>query len=233
MINIPYLELQLYLMDYLNKTSTNFTNEELNRVKELSLDSIGLFNHFNKIDSKILKYFNNLEILEISNTNIDKDYIDNLLSLNNLKSLSFTNCNITNLGILSKLKITKLIINNCTINNILDVTRFKHLNTIGLINMSIDSISFLEQLPHLLEIDLSFSNISNISALYHFTLIDTLRLDNSSIIDLDFINKYSALKTISISEAQYQKNKALIDDLVSLKIIVYKDSIICLNDLVV
>ena len=99
--------------------------------------------------------------------------------------------------------------------------------------MTIDSISFLEQLPHLLEVDLSFSNIDSISTMYTFTLIDTLRIDNSSILDLDFINKYSALKTLSISENQYQRNKELIDDLVSLKIIVYKDSVICLNDLVV
>ena len=233
MINIPYLELQLYLMDYLNKINTNFTVEELNRVKELSLDSIGLFQKYNRIDPKVLNYFNNLEVLEISNTNIDKAYIDNILKLNNLRSLSFTNCNITNLGILSKIKITKLIINNCTINNILDITNFKQLNTIGLINMTIDSISFLEQLPHLLEVDLSFSNIDSISTMYTFTLIDTLRIDNSSILDLDFINKYSALKTLSISENQYQRNKELIDDLVSLKIIVYKDSVICLNDLVV
>ena len=99
MINIPYLELQLYLMDYLNKINTNFTVEELNRVKELSLDSIGLFQKYNRIDPKVLNYFNNLEVLEISNTNIDKAYIDNILKLNNLRSLSFTNCNITNLGI--------------------------------------------------------------------------------------------------------------------------------------
>ncbi len=232
MINIPYLELQLYLMDYLNKTDTNFTKEELNRVKELSLDSIGLFHNYNKIDSNILKYFNNLEVLEVCNANIDSTFIDNILNLNKLRSIAFVNCNITNLNSLARIKIVKLIINNCTVDDIESISNFKQLQTIGLVNMNLKSISFLEGLPHLIEINLSFSNIDDVSTMYHFIRIDTLRIDNSTILDLDFVNKYSALKTISISENQYLKNKDLINDLVNLDINVYKDSVICFNDLV-
>ena len=92
--------------------------------------------------------------------------------------------------------------------------------------------NFFSKWEDLIEVNLSFSNIDDVSTMYHFIRIDTLRIDNSSILDLDFVNKYSALKTISISIDQYNKNKDLIDDLVALGIIVYKDSVICLNDLV-
>ena len=67
--------------------------------------------------------------------------------------------------------------------------------------------------------------------MYHFILIEKLSIDNSNILDLDFVNKYSGLREISISNDQYAKNKALIDDLVSLGITVYEDGVICYNNL--
>ena len=231
MINIPYVELRIYLMNYLNKVDINFTREELFKVEDLYINPIDLSNNYEYIDPKILGYFPNLKRLEIANSNIDANYIKNILPLRSLEDLKFDNCYISSLKDLSQVKITGLHLNNCIAPDLNSIEHYKHLIRISLTNMNLKAINYLETLPHITDVDLSFSKVDNISTMYHFILIEKLSIDNSNILDLDFVNKYSGLREISISNDQYAKNKALIDDLVSLGITVYEDGVICYNSL--
>lgn len=232
MINIPYLEVQLYLMNKLNKVDTRFTEDELKGVDELYLNPVGINNVYTKIDFNILKYFPKIKKLEISNSDIDLNTISILAKLYDLDYLMFNNCHISSIKGFYQVKIKSLGFNNCIVDDIENIGFMKSLNAIKLINMKLDSISFLESLPHLIEVDLSYSKLKETSTLYTFILIERLAVDNSDIMDLDFVNKYSGLKEISISSNQYAKNKDLIDDLVALNIVVYEDDVICYNHLV-
>ncbi len=231
MVNIPYLEVQLFLMNLLNKTDTNFTLDELKKVEELYLNPVGISNTYEKIDFKILGYFPNLKRLEISNSNIDDVAINNIVHLRSLETLMFNNCHISNVKGFYQTKLKSFGFNNCTVTDLENIGSMKGLNAIKLINMKLETINYLENLPHLVEVDLSYSTLVETSTLYHFILIERLSVDNSNIMDLDFVNKYSGLKEISISNNQYVKNKALIDDLVALGIKVYEDDVICYNNL--
>lgn len=232
MINIPYLEVQLYLMNKLDKVDSNFTENELRMIDELYLNPVGINNVYNKIDFDILKYFPNLKKLEISNSNIDDKAISNIIRLNNLEAVMFNNCRVSNVKGFYQTKFKSLGFNNCIVHDLENIGLMKSLNCIKLINMKLDSISYLENLPHLIEVDLSYSTLNETATLYHFILIERLAVDNSNIMDLDFVNKYSGLTEISISNNQYVKNKDLIDDLVALDITVYEDDVICYNHLV-
>lgn len=232
MINIPYLEVQLYLMTKLNKVDGRFSEEELRKVDELYLNPVGINNIYTKIDFNILKYFPKLKKLEIANSNIDLDTISMIASMHELESLMFNNCHVSSVKGLYQLKIKKLGFNNCIVEDLENIVYMKSLNAIKLINMKLDSISYLESLPHLIEVDLSYSKLNETSTLYTFILIERLAIDNSDIIDLEFVNKYSGLKELSISSNQYAKNKELIDDMVALGIKVYEDDVICYNHLV-
>ncbi len=232
MINIPYLEVQLYLMNKLDRVDTNFSEDDLKKVDELYLNPVGINNLYNKIDFSILKYFPNLKRLEICNSDIDDNVIGFIVRMLGLEVLMFNNCHITNIKGLYQSKIKSLGFNNCIVSDIENIGNMKGLNAIKLINMKLDTINFLENLPHLIEVDLSYSSINETATMYHFILIERLALDNSNIMDLDFVNKYSGLTEISISNNQYKKNKELIDDLVALNIKVYEDDVICYNHLV-
>lgn len=232
MINIPYLEVQLYLMTKLNKVDGRFTEEELRRVDELYLNPVGINNSYTKIDFNILKYFPRLKKLEITNSNIDLDTISMIASMHELECLMFNNCHVSSVKGLYQLKIKSLGFNNCIVEDLENIVYMKSLNAIKLINMKLDSISYLESLPHLIEVDLSYSKLNETSTLYTFILIERLAIDNSDILDLEFVNKYSGLKELSISSNQYAKNKELIDDMVALGIKVYEDDVICYNHLV-
>ena len=231
MINISQVELQLYLMNLLNKTDPLFTSQELQRVEDLYLNPIGISNVYNKIDFGILKNFPNLKKLEIYNSDINDDTISIISNLNNLETLMFNNCHISNVKGFYKSKIKSLGFNNCIVNDLESIGLMKSINCIKLINMTLREINFLDNLPHLIEVDLSYSNLIDTSILYHFILIEKLSINNSNIMDLDFVNKYSGIKEISISRDQYEKNKALIDDLVALDINVYENDVICYNNL--
>ena len=232
MINMPYLEVQLYVMNKLNKVDARFNEDELKSVDELYLNSVGINNVYTKIDFNILKYFPKLKKLEISNSDIDLDTISILSKLYDLDYLMFNNCHISSVKGFYQVKIKSLGFNNCIVDDIENIGFMKSLNAIKLINMKLDSIAFLETLPHLIEVDLSYSKLKETSTLYTFILIERLAIDNSDIMDLDFVNKYSGLKEISISSNQYAKNKDLIDDLVALDITVYENDVICYNHLV-
>lgn len=232
MINIPYLEVQLYLMNKLNKVDSNFKEEDLRKIDELYLNPIGINNIYNKIDFSFLKYFPSLKKLEICNSNIDDNVLSLIVNLVGIESLMFNNCHITNINVLYKSRLKSLGFNNCIVSDIESIENMKGLNAIKLINMKLDTINFLENLPHLVEVDLSYSTINEVSTMYHFILIERLAVGNSNIMDLDFVNKYSGLTEISISNNQYKKNKDLIDDLVALNINVYEDDVICYNHLV-
>lgn len=231
MINIPYLDLQLYLMNVLNKTEPNFTIDELKRVEELSLNPIGISNSYQKIDFKILNYFPNLKKLEVSNSQINDEEIAIIAHILPLEELMLNNCHVANVKGFYHTKLKSFGFNNCIVPDLENISLMKGLNVIKLINMKLDTINYLEQLPHLIEVDLSYSELLENSTMYHFILIERLQVANSNILDLDFVNKYSGLKEISISKDQYIKNKALIDDLVALNINVYEDDVICYNHL--
>ncbi len=231
MINIPYLDLQLYLMNVLNKTEPRFTPDELKRVEELSLNPIGISNSYQKIDFKILNYFPNLKKLEISNSKVEEEAINIISHVSSLEELMFNNCYVSSVKGFYHNKLKSLGFNNCLVLDLEDISLLKGLNVIKLINMKLETIKYLEQLPHLIEVDLSYSELLETSTMYHFILIERLGIANSNILDLDFVNKYSGLKEISISENQYLKNKNLIDDLVPLNISVYEDDVICYNHL--
>ena len=80
-MNIKFNSEQLtnYIGFKLDILENEFTEEQLNSLKELVID------YEYNLELDVLKYFSGLETLEIRNFNIDENTINSILSMKNLK----------------------------------------------------------------------------------------------------------------------------------------------------
>lgn len=222
-IKIESKQLNNYLTYKLDKLEEEYTKEELETVDELVLeDSLDL-------DINVLKYFTNLEILEIRNFNIDEDLMNIILSLNNLIELKFQLCTINNPERLKELNLKELHLDCCKMNSysfIFDMHNLEALTLTGQSNLEIKELNKLINIKYL---NISHTNCSN--DVLNIEKIEELYIDNSSIEDIFFTLELPNLKTLSLSEKQYKNKKELIDKLREKNIEILDYSIMLLGDI--
>ena len=148
MLNIKDKSLMYYLMTTLNKK--DITEQDLNTIEAISLDSLYIDGTRNTLDFSVLLLFPKLKQLTISNTilsNIDKGYIEQT-NIKKLYLIKSTFSSIESYSILNKLEFLSL--QNCYVEdyNLLlsNASNLKHLEIINPIDDNENYSGFLSKI---------------------------------------------------------------------------------------
>lgn len=222
-IKIESRSLNNYLTYKLDKLEEVYTEEELSTVDELVIDND------ENLDITVLKYFINLETLEIRNMTIDNDTLNIILSLKKLKDLKFQLCEIENPNLLKEIKLLGLHLDCSKIDDysfVYEMTELESLTLTGLSNLDIDKLNKL--------INLKYLNISHTQCtddVLNIESLEELYIDSSSIKDINFTLNLPNLKTLSLSKEQYENKKEIINKLKSKNIEILDYSIMLLGEI--
>lgn len=224
MIHFTSDNLNRYIAFKLGVERLSFDLFELSKLKELEIDPCA-DNLYFEVSSDILKYFVSLEVLTIKNMPCSEELLNEIIKLQNLKSLRLVNSSIFNIEKLSNKKLTTLILNNTYVNNMDRLNNFKFLNKLSLIDMKKVDILFLKDLPNLSSLTLTNSKIERENMLSIFNLIESLAIDNTDIKDVSFLNEMNKLKVLIIDSNLYENNKKLINSLIKRNVCVLENGI--------
>ena len=218
MIHFTSDNLNRYIAFKLGVERLSFDLFELSKLKELEIDPCA-DNLYFEVSSDILKYFVSLEVLTIKNMPCSEELLNEIIKLQNLKSLRLVNSSIFNK------KLTTLILNNTYVNNMDRLNNFKFLNKLSLIDMKKVDILFLKDLPNLSSLTLTNSKVERENMLSIFNLIECLAIDNTDIKDVSFLNEMNKLKVLIIDSNLYENNKKLINSLIKRNVCVLENGI--------
>lgn len=223
-MNIKFASQQLtnYIGFKLDVLENEFTEEQLNSLKELVID------YEYNLELDVLKYFNNLETLEIRNFNIDESILKIILSMHNLKSLSFELCTFETTNNMNKLNLDELHLNSCTMNDysfVFDIKTLVRLTLTGVEQLDILQLNTLTNLKYL---NISHTKCTN--DVLNIVNLEELYIDNSNITNLNFVLELPNLKILSLSEEQYKDKKEVIKKIKEKNIEIYDYSIMLLGD---
>lgn len=224
MIHFTSDNLNRYIAFKLGVERLSFDLFELSKLKELEIDPCA-DNLYFEVSSDILKYFVSLESLTIKNMPCSEELLNEIIKLQNLKSLRLVNSSVFNIEKLSNKKLTTLILNNTYVNNMDRLNNFKFLNKLSLIDMKKVDILFLKDLPNLSSLTLTNSKVERENMLSIFNLIECLAIDNTDIKDVSFLNEMNKLKVLIIDSNLYENNKKLINSLVKRNVCVLENGI--------
>lgn len=220
MIKISNEKIANFLMLKLGKLDNNFKKEELATVKSLFLNSKDANGNDEEIDLTILKYFTNLEELELTNLNINNEITVMLSKLKKLETITFNKCSFENPNVLQMLKVHALNIINSSIQD----TKFleslkilKKLSLIGLDNVYIKDINNLINLKYL---RLSNSNIIDFKEELLVPNLEELYIDNTNLYEFTLLKipLRKKLKKLCISDNIYLSNRNYIRELKDISI---------------
>lgn len=223
MIEIKSRSLNNYLTYKLDKLEEVYTEDELLQVDELVIDND------ENLDITVLKYFKNLETLEIRNLDITNETLNIILSLNNLKDLKLQLCNIENIEKLKELNLKGLHLDCSNIEDysfVYEMTNLESLTLSGLKDLDIEKLNNLNNLKYL---NISHTICSN--DVLNIDSLEELYIDNSNIRDINFVLNLPNLKVLSLSKEQYENKKELIDKLKSKNIEILDYGIMLLGEL--
>ena len=220
MIKISNEKVADFLMLKLGKLDNNFKKEELATVKSLFLNSKDANGNDEEIDLTILKYFTDLEELELTNLNINNEITVMLSKLKKLETITFNKCSFENPNVLQMLKVHALNIINSSIQD----TKFleslkilKKLSLIGLDNVYIKDINNLINLKYL---RLSNSNIIDFKEELLVPNLEELYIDNTNLYEFTLLKipLRKKLKKLCISDNIYLSNRNYIRELKDISI---------------
>ena len=222
MININNKNLANYIMFKLDKINNEFTEEELNKITEVVIDYNEEENDVNFLN-ELLK-LNNLKSVTLRNGYIFNEDYNIFLNLNNLSEIIFENCEFEKVNLISTLKLKSLSLINCQINNYSFIEKFKDLEELTIVNgtIEINKINMLNKLKYL---QISYSNIIDNDSL-NDSLLEEIYIDNTNINDFNFLNNLSNLKRVSIDETQYNSNKEMFNNLTKKNILVMNENMV-------
>lgn len=212
-----------YIGFKLDILENEFTIEQLNSLKELVID------YEYNLDLDILKYFNNLEELELRSFNIDENTINIILSMNNLKSLSFQLCTFETTKNIEKLNIEELHLDTCKMTDYSFVFEMNKLERLTLTGVEDLNILKLNSLTHLKYLNISHTKCTN--DVLNINGLEELFIDNSNILDLNFVLELPNLKVLSLSQEQYENKIEIINKIKEKNIEIYDYSIMLLGDI--
>ena len=220
MIKISNEKIADFLMLKLGKLDNSFKKEELATVKSLFLNSKDANGNDEEIDLTILKYFTNLEELELTNLNINNEITVMLSKLKKLETITFNKCSFENPNVLQMLKVHALNIINSSIQD----TKFleslkilKKLSLIGLDNVYIKDINNLINLKYL---RLSNSKIIDFKEELLVPNLEELYIDNTNLYEFTLLKipLRKKLKKLCISDNIYLSNRNYIRELKDISI---------------
>ena len=212
-----------YVMFKLDKLENDFTSEELDKIEELVINYDSKVDD-NSIDIDELKLFKNLKSLTIRHGYILNSYYSVFTKLENLEELVLEDCEFENADLISSLKLKKLSLINCRINNYTFVNVIEPLERLSITNAIID-MSMINKLKNLKYLEISYSK-ADITKKVNIDSLEELYIDNTNIKNLDFANNLNNLKVLSIDADQYTKNQNVIKKLRDRDITILNESIV-------
>lgn len=220
-INIKSKNLSNYVMFMLDKIENSFTKEELNKITDV------VINYNDEDDDDFLEdllKLENIKSITLRNGYIFNDNYNIFLKLNNLTEIVFEKCEFEDVNLITSLKLKSLSLINCKIEGYSFISFLENLEELSIVNGTLE-IRKLNMLKHLRYLQISYSNIIDNEKLNISTLVE-LYIDNTNIFVFDFLNNLSELKRISIDENQYNNNKDLFNDLMKENILVLNENMV-------
>jgi Leucine-rich repeat (LRR) protein len=106
--------LKQILQEYHDSDKEEFSKYEMSVIKEIYLDNDS------DIDANLidLKYFTYLEKVVIRDLFVNREMLNNICRLKNLRKVNFYNCNISDLRILVEANLCELVIDGCEFEDI-------------------------------------------------------------------------------------------------------------------
>ncbi len=192
---IKNLELRNYLQFKLNKD--NITIEDLEKIKEIVIDSQNIVGQYNKVYFEEVDLFKNLEKISIRNLGLTSENIERI---SNIKKIEFINGQISDIKKINN--VISLVLNNTEVDDFENIIYLSNLEELQLINIELDKFEFLEKFKNLKK--LVIKNIKNFSlAKIDFELpIEYLSIENLEDLNLNILSKYENLKTLSIDRIE-------------------------------
>lgn len=159
----------------LNKSIEDISKEELQKIKKITINRIGLAGQIQEIDYNDILYFDNLEELNIFNCMIDKLLMTNILKMKKLKILKIYNSDFVDFinDTFSNLNLEELTISNC----------------LGMKDITLENLKYLDLKN--INIDFVIKNVETLNIANTEANVDTLNLIN--------------VKKIIISEKSYNR----------------------------
>ncbi len=220
-INIKSKNLSNYVMFMLDKIENSFTKEELNKITDV------VINYNDEDDDDFLEdllKLENIKSITLRNGYIFNDNYNIFLKLNNLTEIVFEKCEFEDVNLITSLKLKSLSLINCKIEEYSFMSLLENLEELSIVNGTLE-IKKLNMLKHLRYLQISYSNIIDNEKLNISSLVE-LYIDNTNIFVFDFLNNLSELKRISIDENQYNNNKDLFNDLMKENILVLNENMV-------
>ena len=204
----------------LGKLDNNFKKEELATVKSLFLNSKDANGNDEEIDLTILKYFTNLEELELTNLNINNEITVMLSKLKKLETITFNKCSFENPNVLQMLKVHALNIINSSIQDTKFLYFFKILKKLSLIGLDNVYIKDINNLINLKYLRLSNSNIIDFKEELLVPNLEELYIDNTNLYEFTLLKipLRKKLKKLCISDNIYLSNRNYIRELKDISI---------------
>ena len=227
MIKIENEQLADYIMFKLDKQDNEFTEEELQDIDEIVLNTIDINEEYTEINLDVINYFTGVKRLVLKNLYLSEADISNLFKLKLLEDVYMEKCEFENADNIAILKIKHLELINCNIIDYSFLYTMSELNSLSVVNGSI-SLKGINNLQQLIYLQLSYSNITEIELL-KLPLLEEIHIDNTKINDLSILENIKGIKRIGISEEQYIKNEELIKELIKNNIIVMNENIVAFN----
>ena len=220
MIKISNKKVADFLMLKLGKLDNNFKKEELETVKSLFLNSKDANGNDEEIDLTILKYFTNLEELELTNLSINNEITIMLSKLKKLETITFNKCSFENPNVLQMLKVHALNIINSDIQDTKFLESLKILKKLSLIGLNNIYIKDINNLINLKYLRLSNSNIIDFKEELLVPNLEELYIDNTNLYEFTLLKipLRKKLKKLCISDNIYLSNRNYIRELKDISI---------------
>jgi len=194
------------LKEYLRETYDvgTITNEFLESITQINLNQ--------NINYNDLLQFKNLKEIIFTNISIDNS-LYKILSNLKINKLTFLDCKLENFEYF-KNSIKYLCINNCEIDNIYELNKFKNLDSLYLDEVNEIDLDYLTIIKNIK--NLSFYNTKTINEdkLIILDKIENLCLAGTEIDSIDTLAYNETLKTLVIDKEIYDKNREVVKHLI-------------------
>lgn len=200
--------LKQVLQEYHDTLKDDFSKYEMSVIKELYLDNDS------DIDTNLidLKNFTYLEKVVIRDIFVNREMLNNICKLKNLRRISFYNCNISDLRILTEANICELVIDGCVFDDIVVLNNMDCLEDLYLDNNEVFDLKDLVIIRRLKKLSLSNVKIVNSEQFIYMNEIEFLRIDGTGVKDITPLLSMDKLKLLVIDKEQAIYNKKYINE---------------------
>lgn len=193
-----------YLEDNYSITSKKITADFLNTITSINLNQ--------NINYSELLLFKNLKELVLTNICIDNS-LYNILSKLNLKKLTFIDCRLEDFEYFNN-NLEYLVFNNCEIENIYELGKFKKLDSLYLDEVNDINLDYFPNIKTIRNLSFFNTKIINEDKLIILDKIEALCLSGTNIKSIDTLTYNETLKTLVIDKEIYESNKVVVEHLI-------------------